>query len=267
MRESRESVCCRTARSDVNSCERADAPLVVTSATWSSGRRSSSRKRSRAFRVAHEAVELHVDVVDRQHDVARRQEVLRFLGRGLGRRSSPPPGRPPGGSREGVELDDRLRLPVLEDDEVVAGQVAARAPVLLRDHDVDPHDLDLLLREHRDRRRLRRLRPRRAAARRPDEEPGEQRRRRRGARGGGVSWQRVYGIRRRPSQRTVQLPSRGKPGASTSGAPSQPAAIIATAASRLLPRTAVPRIVGAACRNHGCVRGRNEAVVGLPCER
>ena len=41
----------------------------------------------------------------------------------------------------------------------------------------------------------------------------------------------LHGIRRRPSHLTRQLPSAGKPGAGPSGAPSQPAAIMATAAS------------------------------------
>jgi len=70
---------------------------------------------------AREARELHVDVVDDQHHVARRQEVLglvRFRRGGRVRLGGCP--RP--GPGEGVELDDGLGLSVLEDDEVLAPQ-------------------------------------------------------------------------------------------------------------------------------------------------
>ena len=41
----------------------------------------------------------------------------------------------------------------------------------------------------------------------------------------------AYGMRLKPSARTVQRPSFGKPGAGPSGAPSQPPAIVPTASS------------------------------------
>ena len=132
----------RTARSEVNSCDSGEAPLVVTSATWSSGRRSSSRKRSRALRARTRLVELHVDVVDHEHDVARGKEVLRLLfrrrgglgSRGRGSRRGGHRRRGGGrrlGPRERVELHDRLRLAVLEHDEVLAAQARPRVPALL----------------------------------------------------------------------------------------------------------------------------------------
>jgi hypothetical protein len=43
---------------------------------------------------------------------------------------------------------------------------------------------------------------------------------------------KTYGIRLSPSHRTFHFPLSGKPGVARSGQPSQPAAIIATAASK-----------------------------------
>ena len=102
---------------------------------------------------AHEALELHVDVVDREHDVARRQHLVRLCGLGLprcGRLCRRRDCRR--GSRERVELHDRLRLAVLEHDEVLALQAGPRTPALLAHHHLEPHHLDAGRREQGGRR-------------------------------------------------------------------------------------------------------------------
>ncbi len=127
---------------------------------------------------ADEALELHVDVVDREHDVASGQLRLAFRrhvpgGDGRRRRGRDRLARP----RERLELHDRLRLAVLEHGEILATQAGSRPPALFLDDDVDAHELDARRGQDGGGGRLRRLRAQRGRARQDAEQADESYRR------------------------------------------------------------------------------------------